>query len=144
MFPHGGAAAVEIEPQGALQMQTGSRRIGVAAIVFGQRQGRIRGDQMGGQSAEIRRQVEARGIDGRRAAEPDAAQIRIGAKRPDLLRRPLRVQGFGGKALRRRGVAAVQQQPPLAGPHLHAQAAIGFDAGGQGRFQRDGLGLRRQ
>src|SRR6185503_2619375 len=126
--PRGVAAAVEVEPQAALQLEAVGARLGVAAAALGEPQAAALLDHVRGQVAPLARQIGLLRIDRGHALDLRDAQFRPRLEDPGLLRIP-GVARLGidelGIALR---MAGAEGERVRAGADLHAQRAVELEA----------------
>ena len=137
---HGGAAAVEVEMPRARERELVGPAARVSAPLLDEAQLAARLDAVRRQRAPLVGQLGLRGIHRRGALDLDQAERGLGLERPHLGGVPVRALGLRGqRQLRRRAhVARRQHEQPVAGPHLHAQATVRFEARGQRPGQAGG------
>ncbi len=123
---HGVAAAVEIEPDVALQVEVVGRRFRIAAFALGQLQRLARFQAKCRQGFPFIGHADQLGIDRRAARRRDHAQGIVRLKYPYLVLGQGRRCCRQGDAGLRRHLARRHRQLPMAGAHLHAQPAVGF------------------
>ena len=137
------AAAVEIQPQFASQVDLVALAALVAACAGSDAQARIVVQGERGQIAPVAGHAGLRSVDGLPFGAA-AAQRRIVAIAPGFLARPGRGGQLERHLFQRRGGARMQGQHPMPRAQLHAQAAVVFQPRRQVAVERGGNEACRQ
>jgi hypothetical protein len=131
------AAAVEVEPEGAREREPIGRRVRVAAALLDEAKRAARLHQVGGQVLPVVGKRRLRRVHRHTALDADDPQLRARVEHPHLAVVP-RAAGIGARE-RVDGPRATRDEldAPGARAHLHAQAAVRVEAGGERARERE-------
>ena len=149
LIVQGEAAAIEVEPPGALQVQSIRCRVRIAALFLDEGHGLARPHAVGRPLPPIRRQLGLLRIDRRDPFDTHQPHLATRLEHPHLLCVPHAVGIGQGERAHRAIVTGGQLDHPRPGPHLDPQVAVRLDAGRQWALQRHrnergGKGLAEQ